>query len=112
MSKEILNVDGVPTLKINNQEDVSGYELIDVRRAEEYSGELGHIEGAQLKTLGPELESYLSTADKSKNILFICRSGARSANATLIAMQLGFNNVFNMQGGMMAWNENGFDVSF
>lgn len=83
---------------------VHGATLIDVRMPEEFVGELGHISGATLKTLGPELDDYLSSADKNKTIIFICRSGARSGRATTQAMGLGFKSTYNMEGGMLAWN--------
>lgn len=101
---------GVPTVRVNKEDEVSGLILVDVRRPDEYVGELGHIEGAVLKTLGPDLESFLATANKEAEILFICRSGARSANATLMAKELGFKSVYNMEGGMICWNSIGLKV--
>lgn len=85
-------------------------QLIDVRRPDEYVGELGHIEGAILKTLGPELTSYLEKADREKVTVFICRSGARSAAATLESLQMGYPRAFNMAGGMLQWNADQFEV--
>ena len=105
-------VEGIPTARIQHPSDIEGMELIDVRGPDEFTGELGHIKGSVLKTLGPELENYLQIADKKKSILFICRSGARSARATAYALQLGFNEVYNMEGGMLNWNANGFEVTY
>jgi rhodanese-related sulfurtransferase len=102
--------DQVPTVQIQDPSDIIGFELIDVRRSDEYTGELGHIEKAKLFTLGPDLEKFLITADKNSPILFICRSGARSAGATMRAMELGFKEVYNMEGGMIYWNELKFPV--
>jgi len=109
MAKKI-DVDGIPTLVLESEADTQSFTLIDVRRDDEYTGELGHIKGAQLHTLGPDLMKYLNSADKSKPVLFICRSGARSASATMMALDLGFESVFNMQGGMIQWNQLGFSV--
>lgn len=105
MKKNTFLKDGIPTLKPTSIEDICDFVLVDVRRPDEFNGELGHIEGATLKTLGPELENFLNSANKSDTILFICRSGVRSAHATALAMDLGFANVFNMEGGMIYWNE-------
>ena len=66
------NADGVPTLQINDPSTLNEYALIDVRRPEEFIGELGHIQGAKLVTLGPELDSYLEKENKNTKILFIC----------------------------------------
>lgn len=106
------NKDGVPTVKVHNLKEIEGMRLIDVRMPEEFIGELGHINGALLRTLGPELEEFLKSAPKDQPTLFICRSGARSARATQMAQALGFKQVYNLEGGMIFWNERGLDVSF
>jgi len=88
------------------KETMSDYRLIDVRRSEEFVGELKHIEGAQLATLGPELEKIIqSHSPDSKPIVFICRSGQRSMNACLLAYEYGLENCYNLIGGMIKWNE-------
>ena len=97
--------DGIPTIKPANEKEISNLRLIDVRRADEFNGELGHIQGAVLKTLGPDLTNFLSSANKDEPTLFICRSGVRSAQAAGIAMDLGFKEVYNLEGGMIRWNE-------
>lgn len=79
--------------------------LIDVRRPEEFNNELGHVEGATLATLGPELTRLLAVTPRDRRIVFICRSGKRSETATLEARRAGFTNVANMVGGMLLWNE-------
>lgn len=86
------------------KQQMNQVEMIDVRRDDEFTGELGHIEGARLVTLGEDLESFLNSASKDKPYVFICRSGGRSSQATLSAKQKGFKNVFNMEGGMLKWN--------
>lgn len=96
--------DGIPTVTPKDVLNLKDATLIDVRMPDEYIGELGHIERAQLTTLGPELETFLETANKEVPIIFVCRSGARSGRATATALALGFKNVYNMEGGMLAWN--------
>lgn len=83
--------------------------LIDVRRPDEYVGELGHISGSQLIVLD-ELPMRLEEIPKEKVVIFVCRSGARSASATQFALENGYQSVFNMRGGMMAWNQLQFEV--
>ncbi len=80
--------------------------LIDVRRDDEWDGELGHIEGSTLITLGEDFSNFLKAADKNANYVFICRSGNRSGKALLEAKKLGFKNMYNMRGGMLLVNEN------
>lgn len=51
------------------QRDRDHYSVIDVRRPEEFSGELGHIPGARLLTLNPET-NYLQEIPKDKTVVF------------------------------------------
>lgn len=77
--------------------------LIDVRRPDEWDGELGHIQEATLVPLDT-LPTKINSLPKDKPLVFICRSGARSANAAAMAIASGFTEVFNLAGGMLAWN--------
>lgn len=99
-------IDEVPEVSVkqvlDNKENVL---VIDVRTPEEWVSELGHIEGSVLKTLGEPFESHVNTLDPSLEVVIICRSGRRSAGATLFMREKGFSNVYNMTGGMIAWNE-------
>lgn len=104
-------VDGVPEITVEDlQRHAKQVRIIDVRRDEEFNNELGHIQGAELITLGADLMKLFSSTKKDEEIVFVCRSGARSANATAMAKEAGFTSVVNMQGGMIRWNEAGFPV--
>lgn len=46
----------------------------------------------------------LETLDKSKNYYVYCRSGARSAKACEAMNNLGFENAYNLMGGIIEWN--------
>lgn len=99
-------VDGIrEVLPAQVLEYLQKLEVIDVRRSEEFTGELGHIQGAKLVTLGKDLEDFLGRADKNLDLVFVCRSGGRSGEATRLSQKLGFTNTMNMKGGMLAWNE-------
>lgn len=78
--------------------------VVDVRRPDEYDGELGHIASSQLIVLDT-LPHELDSLPKDKTIVFVCRSGSRSARATAFAQSKGFQSVFNMKGGMLLWNQ-------
>ena len=78
--------------------------LIDVRQPDEFTGELSHIPGATLIPLGT-LPEKLSQLSKDKTIVFVCRSGGRSARAAALASENGFTSVYNLKGGMLRWNE-------
>lgn len=84
--------------------------LIDVRRPDEFNAELGHIKGAKLITLGPDLIQFLETSDPEDEIVFVCRSGGRSAAATAESRLRGFKHSVNMTGGMIRWNQSGLPI--
>jgi rhodanese-related sulfurtransferase len=42
---------------------------------------------------------------KEEEIIVYCRSGKRSANACMILETMGFTNVVNLEGGLLAWQE-------
>lgn len=79
--------------------------LVDVREPEEFVGELGHVEGSLLVPLDalerrlPKLHGYVD-----RDVVMICRAGARSATAGAILRHAGFRRVVNLEGGMLAWS--------
>jgi rhodanese-related sulfurtransferase len=82
----------------------SDVRLIDVRQPEEFTGELGHIPGATLIPLAT-LPENLNQLSKDETVVFICRSGGRSARAAAFAQANGYDHVYNLKGGMIRWNE-------
>ena len=84
--------------------------IVDVRNDDEYDGELGHIEGSTLIPL-PSLPSRMDEIPDNATVVFVCRSGGRSLRATSLALESGLENVFNMKGGMLRWNELGLPVA-
>lgn len=77
--------------------------IVDVREPFEYTGELGHIAGAELSPLGGVAQAAASW-DKSQEVVIVCKSGGRSGQATRFLQQNGFQKVINLRGGMMGWN--------
>lgn len=108
-TKQIFNpkiVDDVPEITPDEFKNYIGkVTLIDVRRPEEFNGELSHIPGAKLITLGPDLDAFLHSHNKKDEIVFVCRSGSRSGRATLQSRAMGFSKSVNLQGGMLLWNQ-------
>ena len=78
--------------------------FIDVREQNEYDEE--HIPGATLVPLSEFTRRYEDDlpADKSKEVVVHCRSGARSAQAVEFLNQNGYNAV-NVEGGILAWKK-------
>ena len=53
---------------------------------------------------GEEFIEKLEALDKSKNYYVYCRSGARSAKACEVMDSLGFENAYNLEGGILDWD--------
>lgn len=110
-------VDGVPSITVEGlakrsaDVDAGRVRIVDVRRPDEYDGEYGHIERAELVTLGPDLTKWLENADPEQEIVFVCRSGARSGVATTESLAHGFHKTSNLIGGMIEWNRRGLPVT-
>jgi len=103
--------DGIPEVSVEKVKDTLGkVRLIDVRRPDEFCNELGHIQGAELVTLGSDLTRFLENGDRTQEIVFVCRSGGRSGQATSESQKLGYKWTSNMVGGMIRWNELGFST--
>ena len=77
------------------------FDLIDVR--EPYEWQLGRLPTARLIPLG-QLPGALSTLDSTRDIVVYCRSGKRSADATLQLRAAGFRAV-NLAGGILRWSD-------
>ena len=89
--------------KLKNTENA---QLLDVRTPEEYTSE--HIGNAiNVNWNGNDFIEKTTTFDKSKPIFVYCKVGGRSAQAANKLAELGFKEVYNLDGGIMKWNANG-----
>ena len=83
--------------------------VIDVRTPEEYSE--GHIEGATLLDFyEPTFADQLAELERDGAYLLYCRSGNRSGQAASIMSELGFDQVYDMRGGVVAYDSAGLPL--
>jgi rhodanese-related sulfurtransferase len=82
--------------------------LVDVRSDNEVA--YGVIEGARHMPLHL-LPIKADELDKDVHTIFYCRSGARSAQACAFMAAKGYSNVYNLQGGIMAWVQSGLALA-
>jgi len=90
--------------------------VIDVRSADEFKGDMGHIKGAlnlqantlheKLLALGDDLDPY-----KAEKIIIVCRTQKRSPKAARILFQSGFGKMSILRDGMMGWTKAGYPVT-
>jgi adenylyltransferase/sulfurtransferase len=78
-----------------------GVFVLDVREPHEY--EVANI-GVRLVPLG-ELPRRLAEFDQNENFAIHCKTGGRSARAVRLMREAGFENVYNVKGGITAWSE-------
>jgi rhodanese-related sulfurtransferase len=67
------------------------------------------VPGAVLIPLGG-LQQRSSELKKTDPVVVVCRSGARSAQASVMLGKAGFDKVANLAGGMLRWRAQRFDV--
>jgi rhodanese-related sulfurtransferase len=77
-------------------------QLVDVREYAEFAG--GLIPGARLLPLG-DLQRCAAELDSTRPVVCVCASGKRSAQAMEKLVALGFNEVHQLDGGLMAWKQ-------
>lgn len=81
---------------------------IDVRQPQEWAeGTIPDIQRIQLD----QLPQALSTLDKDKTYVMVCRSGGRSGRACQTMEQAGFTKLINFDGGMLSWYQAGFPTA-
>lgn len=90
------------TLKINREDAI----VLDVREPAEWAK--GHIPNAKHIPLG-QIEKRLAELDKfkAKPIIVSCATGSRSGSVCGTLRKAGFEKVFNLAGGLPAWEQAG-----
>ena len=83
--------------------------VLDVREPDEYAA--GHVEGALLMPLARTVEMALAAGlPKDEPVYVFCRSGNRSLQAAQALVAAGYEDVRNVDGGIIAWTAAGLPV--
>lgn len=83
--------------------------IIDIRTPQEFVG--GHIEGAvNINLFDKNFLTQISEFDKSKPIFLYCRSGNRTYSASKKVSELGFEKVYDLQGGIQNWARSNYQI--
>lgn len=81
-------------------------QIIDVRTPKEFDEQ--HLDNAiNISWNSNDFDSRVAQYDKSKPIFVYCLSGGRSAKAAIKLAELGFTEVYEMDGGILKWNAAG-----
>ena len=105
LSAKIKNINTEKAKKLMEQLDGDqDFVILDVRTPEEFSE--GHIENAvNLDFYADAFPNELESLDKKKTYLIYCRTGGRSGNALKMMKEKGFEDVYNMEGGIIEWSD-------
>ncbi len=83
---------------------------LDVRTPSEFAA--GHVPDAtNLDFYGATFRAQLAKLDKNKSYVVYCHTGNRSGQATTLMHSLGFKHVYDVQGGIAAWEQSGLPVT-
>ena len=83
--------------------DVKG-RLLDVRTPDEYKS--GHLEGSEnINFFDEDFQERIKALPKDETYFVYCRSGGRSGKACAMMEEAGFKNVYDMAGGILAWEK-------
>lgn len=94
------------TLMINREDAI----IVDVREPHEYAA--GHVPNARHIPMG-QVDKRLGELDKFKDkpVIVVCQSGNRSSSTCNALTKRGFEKVYNLSGGISAWEQAGMPVT-
>jgi rhodanese-related sulfurtransferase len=89
----------------------SNFIILDIRTTEEFAD--GHIEDAvNIDFYSSTFNDELDKLDKTKTYLVYCRTANRSGQAMPMMKELGFEEVYNMLGGIVEWENNNYPIVY
>ena len=94
----------IPPVEYQQQIKKEKVQLIDVRTPEEFAA--GHIEGAKnIDFKAADFQKKFAEFSKEEPVYLYCRSGNRSGKAAKELAKLGFQNIVDLEGGYLSWQE-------
>ncbi len=87
----------------------SDIQLLDVRTSDEYFE--SHLENAHnICVTDSDFKEKAAGLDKEKPVYVYCKKGGRSAKAAQILKEMGFKKIYDMDGGILLWEEAGLET--
>ena len=84
-------------------------QLVDVRTSEEYA--VSHLKNAQnICVTSGDFREKVAALDRQKPVYVYCKKGGRSAEAASILKEMGFTKVYDLQGGITSWEQEGLET--
>lgn len=100
----------IDSIELNRwlEDETKSFRIIDVRQMQEISH--GTVAGAIPMPLAT-LPARMHELSREEELVFICRSGARSGQACQFLQQQGYDKVYNLRGGMIGWAHNSLPIT-
>ena len=93
-----IDINEITSIDFQNKKNV----LLDVRTSNEFKE--GHLPNAiHIDVMNSEFSNKILLENKEKNYYIYCRSGTRSLKAYSMMKNLGFKNLINLEGGILAF---------
>lgn len=110
---EVNEMKSMNTISLNDWKNIydnnKDYIVIDVRTPQEFNE--GHVKGAiNINFYDENFEEQLDELNKDKKYLIYCRSGSRSSKTLILMENLQFINVYDLEGGILAYNNAGYKL--
>lgn len=103
-------IENVDAKKFNELVEVGDGVILDVRTPEEVNQ--GHlINSSNIDFYDKDFVRKINLISKDKTIYVYCQSGGRSAEAAVILQENGFSKIYNLSGGIKAWEQEGFPLN-
>ena len=83
-------------------------QVVDIRQPQEVAS--GVVPGAEVMPMHT-IPLRIQDIKQDKPVVLVCRSGARSAQACMFLAQNGYDNVYNLRGGIMGWAGSGQQIT-
>ena len=81
-------------------------QILDVRTPQEFAGD--HIENAKnINWLNADFATNAATLNNTKPVFVYCKAGSRSNKAAAKLEEMGFTNIYDLQGGILKWEAAG-----
>ncbi len=103
------NISSIDAQEFKQKLDSGEYSLIDIRTEMEYKQ--GRIADCpNIDIYSQDFENKIKELDKNKKYLIYCFSGSRTKAALSLMQSLGFEEVYDLSGGIQVWGMHGFDL--
>ncbi len=105
--KPLEKMENISAAELKKYAEQDSIQILDVRAQSEFDE--GHLAGAHHIHLG-YIADRLDTISRDKRIVVQCESGSRSGIGTSLLLSKGIKNVVNLNGGINAWEQAGFEI--